>query len=400
MVYNKFNNKLLLDRSIVKNTGFNPYYCRIQSALDDPLMIEDKEFINLAANNYLGIANDKRVKKAMRDAVDKYGASLCGTPIATGYIDLYEKVERKISGFLGLEASIILPSCYQANNGLFSSIADKDDLIIIDHFAHSSLIQGIKNVGCKIKPFLHNNMDSLNKILKNSVGYNNIFVVTESVFSTEGSIAPFKEIVDLCDMYGALPVIDDSHGIGVIGGSGKGILEYQGIKNYQGIYTASLGKAFGVAGGIISGKVNLIEYLKYYCAHLVYSTAVVPAILGGLDRGIEIIQEEFHSLSKIMWEYKFKIAGHLQYLGYNICNSEAPITSIKSGNSENTFILAKKFYDNNILATPFIEPSVPPNNCRIRLIAGANLKEESIDKALGVFSKIIKNNDTKRMVKF
>ncbi|WP_291634766.1 pyridoxal phosphate-dependent aminotransferase family protein [Clostridium sp.] len=387
MSFDKFYERYKLDKNIVEKIGFNPYYRELKSALSDPISIEGENFINLASNNYLGLADDERVKEAACRAIKSYGTSLCGTPIATGYIDLFKAVEDKLSVFIGLESSILLPSCYQANNGLFSAIAGKEDLIIVDHYAHSSLIEGIKAVGCRIRPFRHNNMEHLEQILKQNSKYRQSFIVTESVFSTDGTIAPFKEIVALASKYNALPIIDDSHGLGVIGKSGKGILEEASIDNYRGIYTASLGKAFANSGGIIAGPKSIIEYLRYYCPHLVYSTALPPSSLGGIEKVIDIIEKDFDNISKRMWNYRNNISNCLTLNGFKLAEGKAPITSIVTRSSGATIYLAKKFYENKILTTPFIAPSVPLNQGRVRLIAGANLKEESIEKVL----KIIKN---------
>lgn len=387
MSFDKFYERYKLDKNIVEKIGFNPYYRELKSALSDPISIEGENFINLASNNYLGLADDERVKEAACRAIKSYGTSLCGTPIATGYIDLFKAVEDKLSVFIGLESSILLPSCYQANNGLFSAIAGKEDLIIVDHYAHSSLIEGIKAVGCRIRPFRHNNMEHLEQILRQNSKYRQSFIVTESVFSTDGTIAPFKEIVALASKYNALPIIDDSHGLGVIGKSGKGILEEASIDNYRGIYTASLGKAFANSGGIIAGPKSIIEYLRYYCPHLVYSTALPPSSLGGIEKVIDIIEKDFDNISKRMWNYRNNISNCLTLNGFKLAEGKAPITSIVTTSDEATIYLAKKFYENKILTTPFIAPSVPLNQGRVRLIAGANLKEESIEKVL----KIIKN---------
>ncbi|HAN09673.1 MAG TPA: aminotransferase [Clostridiales bacterium] len=383
-----FMERLKVDKSFLERTGFSPYYLKIETELGDKIRIEDKEYINLASNNYLGLAADTRVKEKAKQAIDKYGVSLCGTPIATGYIDLFVNTERRLSKFVGLPDTIILPSCYQANNGLFQTIATKDDIIIVDHYAHSSLISGIRAVGCKIRPFLHNDMNHLEEVLKNSIKYKQAFVVTESVFSTEGSIAPFREIVELCSKYNGIPIVDDSHGIGVIGKTGKGILEEAGIENFEGIYTASLGKALANQGGIISGTKEMIDYLRYYLPHLVYSTALTPATLGGTCAVIDIIDNEFESISKKMWDYKNKISKSLIEAGFEIGTGAAPITSIKTNSFNETLECAKNFYDNGILTTPFIEPSVPHNEGRVRLIAGANLTEDTIDKAINIIKKV------------
>ena len=192
--YQRFN----VDYELVRKAGFNPYYPVIESGLDEIIIVEGKKFIDLASNNYLGLANDKRLKDAGKLAIEKYGMSLCATPIASGCSELYDMVRRKLSEFIGLENTIIYPSCYQANNGLFNVIAGREDIAIIDRCSHSSLIEGVKSTGCKIWPFQHNNMTHLEKGLKISQKYRQAFVITESVFSTEGTIVPFNEIVALC----------------------------------------------------------------------------------------------------------------------------------------------------------------------------------------------------------
>jgi glycine C-acetyltransferase len=360
----------------------------VHSGLDETLEIDGSRFIDLASNNYLGLANDERLKDACRNALDRYGASMCATPIASGYTELYHRLENKLSAFIGMEASIIYPSCYQANNGLFPAIAGKEDIAVIDRNAHSSLIEGVKASGCKIWPFIHNDLNHLEKVLRKLGRYRQVFVITESVFSTEGAIAPFRGIVELCDRYGALAVIDDSHGIGVLGASGRGILEHAGITDFQGIYTASLGKALANAGGVVSGNKSLIDYLRYYSSHLVYSTSILPVALAGTEKVLEIIGHEFPALSKRLWHNTNQVAHALASSGFSLCDSKTPIVSIKAGGSLETLMLARELFMNNILTTPFIYPSVPRYEGRIRLIAGANLSDGTINKAKMVFSEM------------
>jgi 7-keto-8-aminopelargonate synthetase-like enzyme len=377
-----------LDDRVARQAGFNPYYPLIQSSLDDPLMINSRGFINLASNNYLGLSNDQRVVNAAINGLREYGVSMCSTPVAAGYSELFSRAEKALSRFSGLEDALIFPSCYQANNGLFQAIAHDGDLVIIDRFAHSSLVEGVKTAGCKYRPFRHNDMAHLEEILERSSAYNHVFVVTESVFSTEGSISPFMEINDLCLRFGAIPVVDDSHGIGVIGKTGRGILEHAGIENFQGIYTASLGKALASAGGMIGGKKPLIDYLRYSVSHLLYSTALLPAALQALLRVLEIIDLEFPEISSRLWNYTRMLHKGLSDSGYQLTGTITPIVSLCTGDAVETLTLSKRMFENGILGTPFIYPSVPEKEGRIRLIAGANLKPESIDRAIMIFQKI------------
>lgn len=389
MKSDEFYNHHLFDDSIAIQVRYNPYYPRIQCGLDDPVIIEGKSFINLASNNYLGLANDSRVVEAAIKGINEYGVSMCGTPIASGYSELFKQTEQSLAAFTGLEDSVIFPSCYQANNGLFRAIAGQDDLIIFDRFGHSSLVEGIISSGSKYRPFRHNDLGHLEDILKKSEGYSQRFVVTESVFSTEGAIAPIKEINRLCEKYGAIAVIDDSHGIGVLGVSGRGILEYSDIRDFQGIYTASLGKAMVSTGGMIGGKKSLIQYLRYRISSLIYSTALMPAALKALLEVIRIINEEYPVISARLHKYTAQIRKALTMSEYSLTNSDAPINSICSGNSVETIVLSKKLYGEGILTTPFIFPSVPENEGRIRIIAAANLYPESIEYVVNSF-KLLK----------
>ncbi len=373
-----FYKRFDVDMSPVVKTGHNPYYHQVQAGLTDEIMIDGEWFVDLASNNYLGIANHPELKKASKEAIDKYGASMCATPVASGYTDLHHRVEERIAAFTGTEKALIYPSCYQANLGLFPAIANSEDIALVDKCAHSSLLEGLKNSGCKLSPFRHNDMDYLEMLLKNSRPHRTVFVVTESVFSTEGTIAAFREINDLSLKYGAIPVVDDSHGIGVLGDSGKGILEYAGIADYQGVYTASLGKALANMGGVICGKAPMLQWMKYYSSNLVYSTSVLPSILAGVDKALDLVETGFPELSKRMWGAKRYVENALVEAGFNLTNGRAPITSIKAGDITATIRLAKKFWDARIMTTPFVYPSVPPTEGRIRLIAGANMREETL----------------------
>jgi len=377
------------ENELIDKIGFNPYYQSLSSGVNGIVTAKGEEYFDLASNNYLGLANDKRVVSAMKSALEEYGASMCGTPIACGYADLLKELEAKVSEFLGTEDSLVFPSGYQANVALLSNIADKQDVILIDHYAHASLIQGVIGSGCKIKPFKHNSMEHLEKLLQKTEGYKKRFVVTESVFSTEGCIAPLARINELCRQYEAIPVVDDSHGIGAIGKNGRGILEEQGISNFQGIYTASLGKAIGVAGGVVSGSSQLIKFLRYTCAGLIYSTAIPPVLAAGAISALNILVQN-NSLINRLRENSDSILKLIVETGFELIPAQAPIISIRCHSTENCLILAKILYDNKILCTPFIPPSVAPNSSVIRLIAGAGLKSEHIRELAEIIPRVAK----------
>jgi 7-keto-8-aminopelargonate synthetase-like enzyme len=374
----EFYRSLAIDKSPLQALRFNPYYLPLGGLRHGRPQLEGETYFDLASNDYLGLASDERMQEAMTEAIREYGVSMCGTPIATGYARILAELERQLARFTGLEAALVFPSCYQANVALFSCIAKPQDVILVDHYAHASLSQGIKTVGCKVRPFLHNDMEHLERQLAAGAGFRQVFVVTESVFSTEGSIAPLGVIVDLCGRYHAIPVVDDSHGIGVLGKTGRGILEEKAIVNYPGIYTASLGKALANAGGMIAGNHFLVDALRYSCPGLIYSTALPPGCAGGVLCALQIIRHEFGRIGARMRDNHRRLLETLRRRQFDLRSGPAPIAAIHGGSAENTIALAREFFHHRILTTPFVPPSVPDGKGALRLILGAKLDEKGL----------------------
>lgn len=386
-----FKFELEEEDKLVKRLNCNPYYQKIDSGAELYVKINGKKYLNLASNNYLALANHPDVITAMKAALDKYGASLCGTPVACGKADIYQQATESFAKFLGLEAAILYPSCYQANVAAVRALVKPSDVVFVDRNAHSSLIEGIKSSACKIKPFKHNDPAHLKELIGKSPGYQNRFVATESVFSTEGSIAPFAEIYRLALEYNVIPIIDDSHGIGVIGKTGKGILEAQNIQNYEGIYTASTGKALGVSGGFVCSSYRIIEYLKYSSQGLLYSTAIPPALIAGTIMALEIVRREGAELVKLLSENKRYLWGKLHEHGFKVLSGEAPICSLLAGSSENTFLTYQALFSAGILTTPFIYPSVAKNKGVIRMIPRIDLGKRQMDHIIQTLLKTREN---------
>ena len=364
-------------RPLVEELNYNPYYN----------VIDGDGYIDLASNNYLGLAWAEATKRAAAEAVMRYGTSMCGSPATNGYIGLFRTVEKRLAEFLGLEDALIFPSCYQANTGMIAALAGEGDAIIVDTRAHSSIMQGLKGVLCKVYPFRHNDVGHLEKILSRSGAHAHRFVVTDSVFSTDGDLAPIGAIVDLCARYDAVPIVDDSHGLGVLGKTGRGALEHFGIEKFGGIYTASLAKAFANNGGVLAGSFKTLEYLRIGCSHLVYSTAVPPAILGGLLGALDAIEKDFAQLGKKMWDYRRRIRSSVTEAGMRLLDGASPINSVLTGNVRNTLLLSKALYEKGVLSMAFIEPSVPQGECLVRLVASAGLDESQIERACEIIGE-------------
>ncbi|MDR1888561.1 MAG: pyridoxal phosphate-dependent aminotransferase family protein [Zoogloeaceae bacterium] len=363
-------------QEIVTRVGFNPYRADF----------DDQHFIDLASNNYLGLARHERVKEAAIRAIHEHGVSLCGTPVASGHSALARETARRLAAFCGLEAALLFPSGYQANNSVFALLGGPEDLMLIDRAAHASLIAGVRFTGAKLWPFAHNSLEHLETLLKRAKGYRKIFIVTESVFSTEGSLAPLPDILALARQFNALPVIDDSHGLGVLGATGCGVLAHFGVTDFPGIYTASLGKALAGMGGMVAGSAAAMEELEYLCPGLIYSTALTPPMLGAINGALDVIARDFPERSARLWRYKAIIAAAL---AGRQSGGEAPINAVACGDAERAIRLCATLYQHGILSTPFIEPSVPQNACVVRLIAGAGLEEDAVHKAAACLRSVL-----------
>ena len=364
------------DRALAQKLGFNPY-CRKR----------DAGLADMASNDYLGIARHPLVLAGAKAALDEYGASMCGTPIACGSSELSDAVARRLAEFAGVADAALFPSCYQANNGVFQALCGEGDLIVFDRFCHSSLVQGIFASPAERTPFRHNDLAHLEAVLsRQSARRGRVFVATESVFSTEGAVAPLDGIAALCARFGATPVVDDSHGIGVLGAGGRGALERFGLRgNFDGgILTASLGKALASSGGMVGADSATIERLRYYCPHLIYSTAISPPALGAVAGALDVICAEFAERSARLRGYK----QILQEASPRMARTEAPINSLFCGTKEKAVLDAKAFFESGIAVTPFVEPSVPRGKCVVRLIANAGLAPEAVDAAVRVLKNL------------
>ncbi len=377
----------LEEERLVQELNCNPYYQTFHSGADLYTLLNGCKYLNLASNNYLALANNPLVIGAMKSALDKYGASLCGTPVACGKVDIYEQAAQSFCRFLGLEEAILYPSCYQANVSVMKAVIKPEDVVFVDRCAHASLVEGIKASGCKIKPFKHNDVQHLEELIKKSKAYANRFVATESVFSTEGSIAPFDEIYRLAMQHDVIPIIDDSHGIGVIGNSGKGILEEKHIHHYEGIYTASTGKALGISGGVVCGSQQMIKFLRYSCPGLLYSTAIPPTLIAGTIKALEIISSKGPEMVRMLRMHKTYLSAKLHDQGFTIVPGEASICSLVAGTNEKTFKIYQTLYYAKILTTPFIFPSVAKNRGIIRMIPRIDLGKGQLDHVIETLIK-------------
>ena len=346
------------------------------------------EVINLCANNYLGLANHPLLIKAAKEALDQYGFGLSSVRFICGTQTIHKELERRISQFLNTEDTILYSSCFDANGGLFEALLEPTDAIISDALNHASIIDGIRL--CKAERFRYNNNDmaDLEMKLKEAQDCRYKLIVTDGVFSMDGTIANLPAICDLAEKYGALVVVDDSHAVGFIGKNGCGTPEYHQVAQRVDILTGTLGKALGGAsGGYTSGKKPVIDWLRQKSRPYLFSNTLAPVITATSIAVLDLLATSNELREKLQRNAIFFRKG-LQDLGFNLIPGVHPIIPVMLGEAKVAKLMADKLLNEGIYVIGFSYPVVPLGKARIRVQVSAAHELQHLEQALAAFAKI------------
>lgn len=350
------------------------------------LVLDGKELINFSSNNYLGLAGDPVLKEASCKAIKKYGCSSTASRLMCGNLALSEELEKRIAGFKRTEAALIFSSGYMANIGVISALMGRQDVIFADKYNHASLVDGCILSRAKLIRYPHRDVKRLEKLLENSEQYGKRLIVTDSVFSMDGDIAPLPEIVELANKYDCMVMIDDAHATGVLGKTGRGGVEYFGIPEEAiDIHMGTFGKALGSFGAYVAGARKLKELLINKARSFIFTTALPPSVIGSVIAAISILEMD-NTRIKTLNKNASYFRNQLRKEGFNILNTETQIIPLIIGENNKAIQFSKFLMQNGIFAVPIRPPSVPLNTARIRFsITAAHSKEE-----LGYTIEIIK----------
>lgn len=359
--------------------------------------IDGKKLLNFCSNNYLGFAQDKRLVAAVIKAVKKYGVGAGAVRPISGNLKLHMDAEAALATFKGQEAAFLLPGGFIANIVAVATIVGKEDIVISDELNHASIIDAIKLAQVKNKfIYKHNDMGELEMRLKEAAvlakapksdGQNLIIlVVTDGVFSMDGDIAPLPVIVRLAKKYGAITMVDDAHGEGVLGG-GRGIVHHFGLQGKLDIEVGTLSKAFGVLGGVIAGKKELIEYYRQKGRPYLFSTGLTVADCAAVIEGVKILSTS-KTLVKKLWDNAAYLRKGFQKLGFDTGRTQTPITPVMLGDENLAKTFSAKLFEHKVFATPIKYPMVPLGKARIRVMPSASHSKKDLDFGLAAFRKV------------
>lgn len=362
----------------------------IISPQDAKIELESKKTVlNFCANNYLGLANNHQLIEAAKKSCDEHGFGLASVRFICGTQDIHIALEKKISDFLHTEATILYSSCFDANGGLFETLLTGEDAVISDALNHASIIDGIRLSKAQRFRYANNDMKELEERLKETQNCRFRMIATDGVFSMDGVIANLPAICDLAKKYNALVMVDDCHATGFMGEHGGGTPDYWNIVGKIDILTGTLGKAMGGAsGGYVSGKKEIINYLRQRSRPYLFSNTLSPVITGATLELFHILEKEGPHLRKKLTENTSYFREKMKALGFTILGDQHPISPVLLNDAKLTQAFARKMLDEGIYVIGFFYPVVPEGKARIRTQMCASHTKEDLDKAINAFEKV------------
>ena len=361
----------------------------LEGANGPKIKIRGRELINLSSNNYLGLANDERLKNAAKEATDKYGVGAGAVRTINGTMDIHDELEKTLARFKGTEAAIAFQSGFNCNMGAISAVMTKKDAILSDELNHASIIDGCRLSGAKIIRVKHQDMEDLRAKAKEAIAsglYEKIMYISDGVFSMDGDVANIDGIVEVCKELDIISYIDDAHGSGVMG-NGAGTVKHFGHAKNIDFQMGTLSKAIGVVGGYVAGTKDLIDWLKVRARPFLFSTSLTPANAAACIEAIRIMEED-PSLHQKLWENGDFLKKELKKLGFNIGASATPITPVIIGDETLTQKFSRRLIEEGVYAKSIVFPTVPMGTGRVRNMPTAQHTKEMLLEAVRIYEKI------------
>ncbi|MDQ0215321.1 glycine C-acetyltransferase [Oikeobacillus pervagus] len=373
----------------LRNQGLYNEIDPVQGPNGPIIQIDGKRLINLSSNNYLGLATDERMKQAAIMAIEKYGVGAGAVRTINGTLDIHVQLEEKLAEFKGTEAAIAYQSGFNCNMAAISAVMDQHDAILSDELNHASIIDGCRLSKAKIIRYNHSDMDDLRMKAKEATEsgqYNKVMVITDGVFSMDGDIAKLPEIIEIAEQYDLITYVDDAHGSGVLG-KGAGTVKHFGLSDKIDFQIGTLSKAIGVVGGYVAGRKKLIDWLKVRSRPFLFSTALTPGDTGAIICALQLLMESTE-LHDQLWKNGDYLKRGLKKLGFDIGNSETPITPCIIGEEKKTQLFSKRLYEEGVYAKSIVFPTVPAGKGRVRNMPTAAHTKEMLDEALAAYGKV------------
>ena len=375
------------DADIVREQGVYPYFRMITSGQDPMVTMNGQRVIMLGSNNYLGLTNHPEIKAAAARALEDYGTGTAGSRFLTGTLDIHVELEEKLAEFLGREAALTFSTGFQVNLGVISALVGRKDVVILDNLDHACILDGARLSFGRVLKYGHNDMAALEERLRSVEDDRAAMIVVDGVFSMEGDLADLPRIVELKNKFNARLMVDDAHGVGVMGAKGRGTAEHFGVEDEADLVMGTFSKSLAAVGGYVVGDASVIDYIKHNARSLMFSAAPPPASVASVIKALEIIEREPERRAQL-WEITEYMRTEFTNMGYDTGDSESPVIPLGVGENFAAFQMTMRLQQEGVFANPVVSPAVPEGRAMIRTSYMATHTRDQLDQALEAFRKI------------
>ena len=366
--------------------GWYPYFIPLSENEGTEVAFKGHRLIMCGSNNYLGLTTHPKVRQAAIDAINRFGTSCTGSRFLNGTLEIHEQLEHELAAWVGKEAALVFSTGMQTNLGTVSALIGRNDYVILDKDDHASIVDGARLGYGKIERFRHNDMEHLDRVLQSLPNDGGKLIVVDGLFSMGGDLAPLPEMVPIAKKFNTRLMVDDAHGMGVLGG-GRGTAAHFGMTDGVDLIMSTFSKSFASLGGFIAGEKDVVEYIKHYARAMIFSASIPPANAAAALAALHVMQEEPERVTRVN-QIAEKMRKGYQSLGFNTGPSVSPIIPIIIGDDQKTFLFWRKLFEAGVFVNPIISPATPPGMQLLRTSYMATHTDEQMERVLTIFEKV------------
>ena len=367
--------------------GLYPYFHPIEEATATEARIRGEWKVMVGSNNYLGLTHHPKVLEAAGNALGKYGSGSTGSRFLNGTLDLHYELEDRLARFFKKEAALVFTTGYQASLGALATLIERGDHLFLDRLDHASLVDGARLGHGELHRYPHGDFEALRKQLSHIPADGNKLVVSDGVFSMEGSIVDLPKLVRVSKQHGAQILIDEAHAVGVLGPDGAGTVSHFGLQDEVDLVLATFSKSLASVGGVLAGSDSVIHWLRHHSRALIFTAAMPPSSVAGVLAALEVMQDEPERRERL-WANTNKVAECLRGMGFDTGASRTPVIPVLIGDIEKTLHAWRVLFDEGVFSHPIVPPAVPHNACRIRVSMSAEHSDEQVERVLAAFARV------------
>jgi 8-amino-7-oxononanoate synthase len=375
------------DADDVREMGLYLYFRMIESGQDPVVSMDGQQVIMLGSNNYLGLTNHPEIKDAAEKALRKYGSGTAGSRFLNGTLDIHVELEEKLAAFMKREAALCFSTGFSVNLGVISSLIGRRDVVVLDNLDHACILDGARLSYGRVLKYAHNDMEALEERLRSVSEDNAAMIVVDGVFSMEGDLANLPKIAELKNRFGTRLMVDDAHGIGVMGDNGRGTAEHYGLEDEVDLVMGTFSKSLAGVGGFVVGDAEVIDWIKHKARPLIFSAAPPPASVASVMKALEVMIRE-PERHRHLWDITEYMKHEFATLGFDTGDSASPVIPLVVGEDLASFQMTKRLQEEGVFVNPVVSPAVPPGRAMIRTSYMATHTRDHLDRALEAIAKV------------